>query len=71
MNASVANGKPVILGEVGWPSDGKPDNARAVSSVDNVTREILAGRMLPGTARARQPLNLTGGAKPRIFLYLP
>jgi glucan 1,3-beta-glucosidase len=33
--ANVANGKPVILGEVGWPSAGKPDNGAAVSSVEN------------------------------------
>jgi exo-beta-1,3-glucanase (GH17 family) len=33
--ANVANGKPVILGEVGWPSAGKPDNGPAVSSVQN------------------------------------
>jgi exo-beta-1,3-glucanase (GH17 family) len=33
--ANVANKKPVILGEVGWPSAGKPDNGAAVSSVAN------------------------------------
>jgi len=32
---NIANGKPVILGEVGWPSAGKPDNGAAVSSVEN------------------------------------
>jgi hypothetical protein len=26
---------PVILGEVGWPSAGKPDNETAVSTVEN------------------------------------
>jgi exo-beta-1,3-glucanase (GH17 family) len=33
--ANVANGKPVMLGEVGWPSAGKPDNRAAVTSVEN------------------------------------
>jgi exo-beta-1,3-glucanase (GH17 family) len=33
--ANVAKGKPVILGEVGWPSAGKPDNGAAVTSVEN------------------------------------
>jgi len=33
--ANVANGKPVMLGEVGWPSAGKPDNGAAVTSVEN------------------------------------
>lgn len=32
---NIANGKPVILGEVGWPSAGKPDSGAAVSSVEN------------------------------------
>lgn len=32
---NIANGKPVILGEVGWPSAGKPDNGAAVTSVQN------------------------------------
>ena len=32
---NIANGKPVILGEVGWPSAGKPDQGAAVSSVEN------------------------------------
>jgi hypothetical protein len=30
-----------------------------------------ASESATGIAAARQPLNLTGGAKPRIFLYLP
>jgi exo-beta-1,3-glucanase (GH17 family) len=32
---NIANGKPVILGEVGWPSAGKPDNGDAIASVEN------------------------------------
>lgn len=32
---NIANGKPVILGEVGWPSAGKPDQGAAISSVEN------------------------------------
>jgi exo-beta-1,3-glucanase (GH17 family) len=32
---NIANGKPVFLGEVGWPSAGKPDQRAAVASVAN------------------------------------
>jgi hypothetical protein len=35
LGINIANGKPVILGEVGWPSAGKPDNETAVSTVEN------------------------------------